>query len=64
MSNVYFEKYCTLINAVTQSCLTYSSITIYEAESGMIRDSDRCHIEKFWYRVSWQAGKNEIGVLS
>ena len=35
----YFEKYFTLINAVTQSCPTDSSITIYEAESGVISAS-------------------------
>jgi len=39
MRSIYFEKYFTLINAVTQSCPTDSSITIYEAESGVISAS-------------------------
>ena len=34
-------KHCSLINAVTQSCPTDSSTTIYEAESGLIPDSDK-----------------------
>jgi len=34
-------EHCSLINAVTQSCPTDSSITIYEAESGMIPDLDK-----------------------
>jgi len=44
LRRVYFgEKYCTLINAVTQSCLTDNSITIYEpeSESGVISDPDK-----------------------
>ena len=41
MRSVCFEKYCTMINAVTQSYPTDSSITIYEAESGVISDPDK-----------------------
>ena len=39
MRSFYFEKYFTVINVVTQSCPTDSSITIYEAESGVISAS-------------------------
>jgi len=50
MRSVYFEKYCTMINAfisrsivlwLTQSCPTENSIMIYEAESGVISDPDK-----------------------
>jgi len=34
-------EHCSLINAKTQSCPTDSSVTIYEAESGMIPDLDK-----------------------
>jgi len=41
MRSFYFEKYCTWINAVTQSWPTASSNTIYEAESGVISDPNK-----------------------
>jgi len=54
--------HCNLINAVTQSCPTDSSVTIYEAESGMIPDLDK--ILPLGYQVSWQARSQRFQSLT